>query len=83
VHQGDLDKQKGVYHINAVDEVTQFEVVCTVERISEHYLIPVLTQMMAAFPFIIKGFHSDNGSQYTTAPAMTEQRDTNKISNNG
>jgi hypothetical protein len=64
VHQGDLDKQKGVYHINAVDEVTQFEVVCSVERISERYLIPVLTQMMAAFPFIIKGFHSDNGSEY-------------------
>ncbi len=35
VHQGDLDKQKGVYHINAVDEVTQFEVVCCVERISD------------------------------------------------
>jgi transposase InsO family protein len=64
VHQGDLDKQKGVYHISAIDEVTQFEVVCSVERISEHYLIPVLTQMMAAFPFIIKGFHSDNGSKY-------------------
>ncbi len=64
MHQGDLDKQKGVYHINAVDEVTQFEVVCSVERISERYLIPVLTQMMAAFPFIIKGFHSDNGSEY-------------------
>ena len=64
VHQGDLDKQKGVYHINAVDEVTQFEVVCSVERISECYLIPVLKQMLAAFPFIIKGFHSDNGSEY-------------------
>ena len=24
VHQGDLDGEKGVYHINAVDEVTQF-----------------------------------------------------------
>jgi transposase InsO family protein len=64
VHQGDLDKKKGVYHINAVDEVTQFEVVCSVERISECYLIPVLKQMLAAFPFIIKGFHSDNGSEY-------------------
>lgn len=32
VHQGDLDKQKGVYHINAVDEVTQFEVIFTVEK---------------------------------------------------
>jgi len=64
VHQGDLDKKKGVYHINAVDEVTQFEVVCSVERISECYLIPVLKQMLAAFPFTIKGFHSDNGSEY-------------------
>lgn len=64
VHQGDLDKIKGVYHINAVDEVTQFEVVCSVERISERYLIPVLTQMLTAFPFVIKGFHSDNGSEY-------------------
>lgn len=64
VHQGDLDKKKGVYHINAVDEVTQFEVVCSVEQISECYLIPVLTQMLAAFPFVLKGFHSDNGSEY-------------------
>lgn len=64
VHQGDLDKQKGVYHINAVDEVTQFEVVCSVERISEHFLIPILEHMLDAFPFEIKGFHSDNGSEY-------------------
>ena len=27
VHQGDLDGIKGVYHINAVDEVTQWQVV--------------------------------------------------------
>jgi transposase InsO family protein len=64
VHQGDLDKQKGVYHINAVDEVTQFEVVCSVEKISERYLIPVLEQLLETFPFTILGFHSDNGSEY-------------------
>ncbi len=64
VHQGDLDKQKGVYHINAVDEVTQFEVVCSVEQISERYMVPVLEQLLAAFPFKLKGFHSDNGSEY-------------------
>ncbi|MDA1303637.1 MAG: transposase family protein [Nitrospirae bacterium] len=64
VHQGDGDKQKGVYHINAVDEVTQFQVVCTVEKISEAYLIPALEQLLAAFPFLIRGFHSDNGSEY-------------------
>ena len=64
VHQGDWDKQKGVYHINAVDEVTQFQVVCTVEKISEAALLPALDELLAAFPFLIRGFHSDNGSEY-------------------
>src|SRR5487761_2367445 len=55
VHQGDQDGLKGVYHINAVGSC---------ERISEAYLIPVLEAMIASFPFIIRGFHSDNGSEY-------------------
>ena len=62
--KGNLDKQKGVYHINAVDEVTQFEVVCTVEKISERYLIPALEQLLEGFPFTLLNFHSDNGSEY-------------------
>ena len=33
VHQGDLDGVKGVYYINAVDEVTQFEIVVCVQKI--------------------------------------------------
>ena len=64
VHQGDLDKQKGVYHINAVDEHTQFEIVVSVEKISEHHLIPALEQLLDSFPFTVLGFHSDNGSEY-------------------
>jgi len=64
VHQGDLDGIKGVYLINAVDEVTQFQAVFAVERISEAYLLPVLEAMMDTFPFVIRGFHSDNGSEY-------------------
>mgnify|MGYP002639021548 FL=1 len=64
VHQGDQDKAKGVYHINAVDEITQFEIVCSVEKISEQYLMPALEQMLESFPFNILGFHSDNGSEY-------------------
>ena len=64
VHQGDQDKVKGVYHINAVDEVTQFEIVCSVEKISEAYLLPVLEIMMDYFPFKLISFHSDNGSEY-------------------
>ena len=51
VHQGDLDKVKGVYYINAVDEVTQFEIVCAVERISEHYLVPIAELIVKEFPF--------------------------------
>jgi len=64
VHQGDQDKTKGVYHINAVDEVTQYEVVCSVEKISEQHLIPVLQDILTFFPFNIINFHSDNGSEY-------------------
>jgi transposase InsO family protein len=64
VHQGDTETDKGVYHINAVDEVTQWEIVASVERISEAYLEPVLTTMLTQFPFIIHGFHSDNGSEF-------------------
>ena len=64
VHQGDLDGKKGVYHINAVDEVTQFQAVVCVEKISEAYLLVALEELFAAFPFLIRGFHSDNGSEY-------------------
>lgn len=64
VHQGDLDGIKGVYLVNAVDEVTQCQCVCAVERISEAFLLPVLEAMVMAFPFVILGFHSDNGSEY-------------------
>ncbi len=64
VHQGDRDGAKGVYHINAVDCVTQWEVVASVQAISEAYLLPVIEQMLAQFPFEILGFHADNGSEY-------------------
>lgn len=64
VHQGDWDKQKGVYHINLVDEVTQWEVVGCVEGISEQFLEPLLEALLELFPFNILGFHSDNGSEY-------------------
>lgn len=64
VHQGDQDGVKGLYHINAVDEVTQWQVVFTVERISEQFMIPALEAMLETFPFTIIGFHADNGSEY-------------------
>jgi hypothetical protein len=67
VHQGDQDGAKGVYHINTVDCVTQWQVVGSCERISEAYLLPLIHQMFAQFPFRILGFHADNGSEYINA----------------
>ena len=64
VHQGDQDGVKGVYHINAVDCLTQWELVATCEKISEAYLLPVIEALLEAFPFRILGFHADNGSEY-------------------
>jgi transposase InsO family protein len=64
VHQGDLDGVKGVYHLNAVDEVTQWQVIGATSQISETWLIPVLEAMLEQFPFRILNFHSDNGSEF-------------------
>lgn len=64
VHQGDTAEAKGVYHINAVDEVTQWQVAGSTPRISEAYLEPLLKAMMLQFPFRIQGFHTDNGSEF-------------------
>jgi transposase InsO family protein len=64
VHQGDRDGVKGVYHINAVDEVTQWQVVGATPQLGEAWLIPVLETMLEQFPFTIRGFHSDNGSEF-------------------
>lgn len=64
VHQGDRPDEKGVYHINAVDEVTQWQIVAATPRISELYLQPVLEDLMRQFPFRIQGFHTDNGSEF-------------------
>lgn len=64
VHQGDQDGIKGVYHINAIDCVTQWELVASCEKISEAFLLPVIQALLDGFPFRILGFHADNGSEY-------------------
>lgn len=70
VHQGDLasessrESEKGVYHINSIDEVTQWEIIASVEKISEAYLEPMLKLIIAQYPFVIVEFHADNGSEY-------------------
>src|SRR3989344_3788553 len=73
VHQGDLASEdtgkgqkyvKGVYHINSVDEITQWEIVASVEQISEAFLEPILKLILEQYPFVIIEFHADNGSEY-------------------
>ncbi len=77
VHQGDLASEfdvndrenhqkytKGVYHINSVDEMTQWEIIASVEQISESFLEPILRLILEQYPFVILEFHADNGSEY-------------------
>jgi len=65
VHQGDSeDGKKGVYHIHMVDEVTQFDCIVTVSALSHHGVEGAIEHMIIVFPFIIRGFHSDNGTEY-------------------
>lgn len=64
VHGGDQRNEKGVYYVNIVDEVTQWEIIGCAEKISEQYLLPLLEELLARFPFAILNFHSDNGSEY-------------------
>jgi len=64
VHQGDSPEGKRIYHINAVDELTQWEVVLATPRISEAWLMPLLESILEQFPFVILNFHSDNGSEF-------------------
>ena len=68
VHQGDRDGVKGVYIVNLVDEVTQYEYVGVVRGISERFLIPALEALLLLFPFPVLGFHADNASR-RDAPA--------------
>ena len=71
VHQGDFDGIKGIYLINLVDAVTQYEAVFAVSRISETFLLPILNTALATFPFTIRGFHTDNGSEYVNRKVAT------------
>jgi transposase InsO family protein len=64
VHQGDWEGEKGIYHLNSVDAVTQWEIIGCTAKISESYLLPVLEAVLHQFPFRILGFHADNGSEY-------------------
>ena len=71
VHGGDKGKEKGVYYVNLVDEVTQFEIVVCVQGISERYLREVWEEVLVSFPFRVINFHSDNGSEFINQIVVT------------
>ena len=71
VHQGDLhglwdcETVKGVYCLNVVDAVTQWESVVAVPALTRRFVQPVLRLVLSqTFPFGILGLHADNGSEF-------------------
>ena len=64
VHLGDRGGNKGIYLVNIVDEVTQFQHLGAVPRITQHFMILMLKDLISAFPFTVQAFHADNGSEY-------------------
>ena len=67
VHQGDWNGEKGVYHINAVDTVMQWQAIGCAAKISEPFLLPVLEAILHQFPFRLQGFPAGNGSEHINA----------------
>jgi len=64
VHLGDKGRKKGIYFINIIDEVTQFEFIFCVPQICEKYMVPIVESLYKLSPMKIINFHSDNGSEY-------------------
>ena len=60
----DTVHQRDIYHINAVDEITQWEVLVSVPQITEDYLKPALELLLSQFPFVVFNFHSDRGVEF-------------------
>ena len=60
----DTVHQRDVFHINAVDEVTQWEIVVCVPVIAEFCMKPALELLLDQFPFGVFNFHSDRGGEF-------------------
>ena len=60
----DTVHQRDVFHINAVDEITQWEAIVSVPQITEEYLAPALKLLLSQFPFVVFNFHSDKGIEF-------------------
>lgn len=64
VEQGSTRAGGGVYHIDTVDEKTQWQVVGSVPNITKEHMVPLLEKIIKDYPFRIINFHADNGSEY-------------------
>ncbi len=64
VYQGNKTTHKGLFHINLVDEVTQFEFIGAISRITEREMVPLLEALICDCPFVVRGIHADNGFEY-------------------
>ena len=61
VHLGDLGGRNGTYIVNIVDEVTQFQHLGALRRITQHFMAPVLEDLISAFPFTVHAVPQVNG----------------------
>jgi len=59
----DSVSQKDIYHINCVDEITQWEIVFCVPQLSESCMEPALMEIFDQYPFALFNFHSDRGKE--------------------
>jgi hypothetical protein len=67
--------QRDIFHINCVDEITQWEIVVCVPRLTRKYLKGALKLLLKQFPFNVFNFHSDRGSEFineTVAAILNE-----------
>lgn len=63
VHGGDENGVKGMYYVNFVDEVLQWEIVIAVPDLTQASLEKLYHEVLVSFPIRIQNFHSDNGSE--------------------
>ena len=64
VEQGSTRAGGGVYHVDTVDEETQFQVVGSLPSLKKEHMVPLLLKIIKKYPFMIINFHADNGSEY-------------------
>jgi len=59
----DTVHQRDIYHINSIDEITQWEIGICVPQICERGMIPTFQAILDQYPFTVFNFHSDRGSE--------------------